>query len=350
MDSTPSDEPFHSETSEAPASAGLCFTGAGREFFGIWIANLLLTLVTFGLYYPWARVRVKRFFYERTLLDDESFDYLADPKKIFRSYVIVVLFVVAVSFLETVYPIASMVAWIGVVAAAPWLIVKALRFNARNSAYRGIRFRFDGEVKESYIVFLLGPVLSALSLGLAFPYFLYRQIRYVVSGHAIGGERIDMEASVKAFYKVCAVAVGLGLLGYGALASGIVWSVLGGPSDMAVIFGVLVGAPLLLVAFSYYRASLFNLQWSATVFRRARFRSSVPVRAFLKLALKNAFLILITFGLYYPVARVRVASLLLSHMAFESAEVLASVKGLRSEMEESALGEATDALLDFDIG
>ena len=39
------------------------FTGSGSEYFRIWIVNLLLTLVTLGLYYPWAKVRRLRYFY-----------------------------------------------------------------------------------------------------------------------------------------------------------------------------------------------------------------------------------------------------------------------------------------------
>jgi hypothetical protein len=44
------------------------FTGSGSEYFRIWIVNLLLTLVTFGIYYPWAKVRRLRYFYGNTLV------------------------------------------------------------------------------------------------------------------------------------------------------------------------------------------------------------------------------------------------------------------------------------------
>eukprot|EP01031_Cornospumella_fuschlensis_P012127 gene12127-14827_t len=31
------------------------FTGSGSEYFRIWVVNLLLLLVTVGIYYPWAK-------------------------------------------------------------------------------------------------------------------------------------------------------------------------------------------------------------------------------------------------------------------------------------------------------
>ena len=36
------------------------FTGSGFEYFRIWIVNVLLTIVTFGIYSAWAKVRTLR--------------------------------------------------------------------------------------------------------------------------------------------------------------------------------------------------------------------------------------------------------------------------------------------------
>ena len=36
------------------------FTGTTREYFGIWIVNVLLTFVTLGVYSAWAKVRRQR--------------------------------------------------------------------------------------------------------------------------------------------------------------------------------------------------------------------------------------------------------------------------------------------------
>jgi uncharacterized membrane protein YjgN (DUF898 family) len=39
------------------------FTGSGSAYFRIWVVNLLLTVVTLGLYHPWAKVRKLQYFY-----------------------------------------------------------------------------------------------------------------------------------------------------------------------------------------------------------------------------------------------------------------------------------------------
>ena len=36
------------------------FTGSGGEYFRIWIVNVALTVLTFGIYGAWAKVRTRR--------------------------------------------------------------------------------------------------------------------------------------------------------------------------------------------------------------------------------------------------------------------------------------------------
>ena len=45
------------------------FRGDAREYFRIWAVNLCLTLLTFGIFSAWAKVRKKRYFYSNTVLD-----------------------------------------------------------------------------------------------------------------------------------------------------------------------------------------------------------------------------------------------------------------------------------------
>ena len=53
------------------------FRGNGGEYFRIWIVNLLLTIVTLGIYSAWAKVRRLRYFYGNTYLDGHPFEFQA---------------------------------------------------------------------------------------------------------------------------------------------------------------------------------------------------------------------------------------------------------------------------------
>jgi uncharacterized membrane protein YjgN (DUF898 family) len=62
----------------------LSFHGSGREYFRIWIVNLLLSIVTLGIYSAWAKVRRLNYFYRNTRLAGASFDYHASPIAILK--------------------------------------------------------------------------------------------------------------------------------------------------------------------------------------------------------------------------------------------------------------------------
>ena len=74
------------------------FRGSASEFFGIWITNLLLSIVTLGIYSAWAKVRVKKYFYQNTYVAGRNFDYHATGGQIFIGRPIVVAGLVAYSF------------------------------------------------------------------------------------------------------------------------------------------------------------------------------------------------------------------------------------------------------------
>src|SRR5690606_19467483 len=71
----------------APPGAGgrlrpIVFTGSGGEYFRIWIVNLLLSILSLGIYSAWAKVRRQRYFHRNTRLAGSAFDYHARPAAI----------------------------------------------------------------------------------------------------------------------------------------------------------------------------------------------------------------------------------------------------------------------------
>jgi uncharacterized membrane protein YjgN (DUF898 family) len=139
---------------EAPRQLGFRFTGSASEYFRIWIVNTLLTVVTLGVYSAWAKIRNKQYFYGNTWLDGSNFEYLAKPLPILKGRLIAAaafgLLFGSQHYNRTLYFVL-----IGLyVLATPWVLVKALAFNARNSAYRNLRFAFVGRTGEAFGVYL----------------------------------------------------------------------------------------------------------------------------------------------------------------------------------------------------
>src|SRR5690349_15587002 len=72
----------------APPLEPFEFRGRAGEYFGIWIVNLFLTIVTLGIYSAWAKVRKKRYFYGNTWLAGSNFEYHGRPLAILKGRLI----------------------------------------------------------------------------------------------------------------------------------------------------------------------------------------------------------------------------------------------------------------------
>lgn len=110
------------------------FRGSAREYFKIWIVNLCLTLLTFGIFSAWAKVRKKRYLYSHTVLDGTSFQYLGMPIPILKGRIIAaagfLIYWLSRNFFTSLLPFILAVGLV----AAPWVLIRSAAFNARYSA------------------------------------------------------------------------------------------------------------------------------------------------------------------------------------------------------------------------
>ena len=178
------------------------FTGKTGEYFGIWIVNLLLIIITLGIYSAWAKVRTHRYFYGNTLLDGSPFDYLASPIAILKGWAIAVAVLIVYNILVNVFPLTSLLLVPLMLIALPWIIVRAMRFRAHNSAWRNIRFGFKKAYAEAAKVFILFSILIIFTLGLFLPYYIYATNRFVVANSGFGATAFSFHATAKDFYKI----------------------------------------------------------------------------------------------------------------------------------------------------
>jgi uncharacterized membrane protein YjgN (DUF898 family) len=178
------------------------FNGTAREYFGIWIVNLLLSLITLGIYSAWAKVRRKKYFYNNTLIANVGFDYHANPIGILKGRIIAFIFFLGYAFSQNIHPYLPATFMLVFFIALPWLVIRATVFNARNTSHRGLRFDFDGTLSQAVKTFILFPLLTVFSLGLAAPYASWQKNKFLMNSHKFGTSHFDMQAKIKAFYLV----------------------------------------------------------------------------------------------------------------------------------------------------
>ncbi|MFQ5546432.1 MAG: YjgN family protein, partial [Acidiferrobacterales bacterium] len=183
------------------------FTGKASEYFKIWVVNILLTILTLGIYSAWAKVRRKRYFYGNTLLQGSPFEYLAEPMQILKgrliAFGIFVIYAIVNNFLPLVAGLLALV-FLGLF---PWLVIKAHMFNARYSSYRNIRFDFRANYGKALAVHIGLPILSILTLGLAYPAYMYHRSRFLVAHSGYGTAPFSFSATAGNFYIVYLKAI-----------------------------------------------------------------------------------------------------------------------------------------------
>ena len=329
----------HGEPATARRELGFEFHGEGFEFFRIWIVNILLSIVTLGIYSAWAKVRTQRYFYGNTQLDGSSFDYLADPLKILKGRVIAFACLMIYSAAGEISVLLGMLMGLLFLAALPWILVRGLSFRNSNSAWRGVRFGFDASYGEAAMTFLVWPLLGVLTLGILMPLALHKQQRFIAGNSRYGTSRFALDVGARPFYMIflviLAISVGLGIVG--AVLQGLI------PSLVPV-----VAAVGYLLMFAFFNVRFTNLVYGNLVLGDNRLAARYELGSFAVLMLVNMLGLVLTLGLFYPWAKVRTARYAAEHMALLACDDLDGFVAARRE-EVSSLGGELGDLFDVEL-
>jgi uncharacterized membrane protein YjgN (DUF898 family) len=342
------------------------FEGSGGEYFKIWIVNLALSIVTLGIFSAWAKVRSKRYFYGNTYIGAHSFDYHADPIRILIGRAIAVVALISYSLASTFAPVLGVVIAIGFFFAMPWLVNAALRFNARNTSYRNIRFDFTGTYPDAFGVYILWSLLVVVTLGTTNPLARRARVQYNINNHTFGGRYFDAQLPGKDMYfiylKAWGMATALIFLLF-VIATQIAMQeqlseirrAVGekaadgtSPAYMAIILILYIFGFVFLT--TYVGTKVLNLALNHTsLSTRYKFDATMSAWRMVGLALGNLFLVVVSLGLYYPWARVRVVQYMTSNIAVTGG---ADIEGFTSDLVlgQGAIGEEVANFFDVDIG
>ncbi|WP_034297167.1 YjgN family protein [Herbaspirillum sp. RV1423] len=333
----------------APATEAFSFSGRGSEYFRIWIVNLLLSVVTFGIYSAWAKVRRLRYFYDNTTVAGTSFEYHGNPVAILKGRIIAVVLLFGYQFAFKLNPIVGVMTLIVFAIAVPWLIWRSLQFKLYNSSYRGIRFGFRGNARSAYKVYLLLPVLTLFTLYLLTPFTHQRIKRFQHNESRFGASHFSFDGSVGDFYKTYLIGFGIYIAGliiiiasFGGLAMIILRS---GFAYMQVFFALYVWSFLM---YPLFLTLLQNLIWNHTRLDQHRFRSEMRWPRMMFIALTNIIGIIVTLGLFTPFAQIRALRYRIESMSLQPAGNLDEFVA-DNEAHGSATGEGMTDLLDFDL-
>jgi uncharacterized membrane protein YjgN (DUF898 family) len=335
------------------------FSGSAGEFFRIWIVNLCLSVVTLGLYTPWAKVRTRRYLYANLELDGSPFHYDADPVRILIGRLIVAAALIAYSLSELLSPVAAGILFVIYALVFPLAVVRSVAFHHRHSLYRNIRFRFFAHYREAFHVLIVGPLLIALSLGLAYPWWRGRRHAFVVRNSHYGTSAFTFDWRASPYYAVWVQAALLWLLTACVIAVGMYFLTSdrlpllkeGDGFAHLIAFGWILALVPLLLTYGLVQAGMTNLLYGQAQLGAMRFRSTLGAWPLTGLYVSNAIAIVLSIGLLMPWARVRMMRHRAQHLALlagsDLSEFVQSVEA--ASKLDGAASEAAEAF-DFDLG
>ncbi|MBM7073282.1 DUF898 domain-containing protein [Shewanella sp. 202IG2-18] len=336
------------------------FTGKSGEFFKIWIVNILLTILTLGIYSAWAKVRTNQYLHGHTKLEGHSFKYLATPLQILKGRILAVIVFLLFSFLSTVNPLFSVLLTLLLLCATPWLIVQGLKFSMRMTAYRNIRFSFEGKIGDVVVNFIVLPILSVFTLYLILPWVFQRMDKFIFDNITYGGKKFNLKTDVGQYFVAALTALAFVIIAIIAIAvvGGVAaFQMVGlgeseeiGTAAIMAIFGLYaVMFALYFVAFAIYRAMILkHITDSLEIESIATFSTDMKVVDYIFLSITNSLMLIASFGLAYPITVVRKNRFIASHLSVELTEdadkLVNTVDG-----KDAAFGEEAAGLFDADL-
>lgn len=342
------------------------FSGTTREYFGIWIVNVLLTIVTLGIYSAWAKVRRQRYFYGNTSLAGASFDYHARPVQILVGRIIVLVFLVAYNLALNFVPVVGGIIGVAFLFALPWFVARGLRFNARVTSYRNVRFDFTGTYWGAFQAYILGGALVYGTAGILAPLASQWMWNYSLGKLRYGDRPVQCDPRLDKLYRqwwlpafvlMGGTIVYIAVIVFFAFAFASTFDGLDPESEEAIytIIGLIYAAliPFLLLyalAGLLYSAGTRNVAFNETVIDgRHALASSIHRGRYAWIAVTNLLATIGSLGLARPWAAIRMAKYLATVTALDATS---SLEEYFSSVKDSgaAVGSEYMDVEGFDFG
>lgn len=361
--------------SAVPETRGLmrCHADAW-ELFGIYLMNLVLMVLTLGIYRFWAKTRIRRFLWGNVEILGDRLEYTGTGKEMFLGFLVVFFLILmplfgGLAFLdqalagehEELRAGLGLVQIIAIVFLVGVALFRARRYRLTRTHWRGIYGGQTGSSVKYGLMGLASYVLVAPTLGLAWPACSVWLTRYEMNNTWIGDEQPEFNPSVKKLYRlfmvpwlIGATSMGLFMFAIFSVLGDLGTSLEGGanpdPEATAAAAGFVAVAYLLMIpamlAILWYRGKAYSHFIASTRFHGHGLSSAITGMGFMWLTISNMLLIVFTLGLGVPFTYKRVLTFVERKVGLVGDGDFSAL--LQSTQEKPTRGEGlADA---FDIG
>jgi uncharacterized membrane protein YjgN (DUF898 family) len=162
------------------------FLGARAAYWRLLSRGAGLLMVTLGIYRFWLATDVRRFLWANTEIDGEALEYTGTAIELLLGFLVAVAilipvyagFFLAALDLGTYGRLSGMAAFAGLGVLGQYAVYRARRYRLTRTIYRGLRFHQEGSAWTYAARAACWWILTALTLGLAYPFQLASLERY----------------------------------------------------------------------------------------------------------------------------------------------------------------------------
>lgn len=185
----------------------LKFVGKGVDLLVLMIKNALLTFITLGIYYSWAKVDVIKFFYSNSDLNGSRFRFHGTGKELFFGTLKAIGIMLAAMLVfgllmfgaqqvheVLVFPLVIML-YVGIYFFLGYAYYSSKRYRFSRTSYREIRFRLDGNKYEFAIGFLKSLLATFVSLGFLGGYLNHFVMNFMYNKLSFGSAKFSYTGS-----------------------------------------------------------------------------------------------------------------------------------------------------------
>jgi uncharacterized membrane protein YjgN (DUF898 family) len=320
--------------SAAPAPGGTSgarrarFMGSGAALFGIHVVNVLLTLLTLGVYFFWAKVKVRAYLYSETEFEGDRFAYHGTGREMFVGFLkALVFFFIPITLLSMgpelagaplpVRYAASMLSYFLASFFVPMAMIGARRYRLSRTSWRGIRFSLRAKSWDFVRLWSWNTFLVAFTFGLFYPIYITRRQEFLTRHMWFGSQRFGFDGRGRDLF----------------------WPFVG----MVVLFPFTLG-----LSWFGFAAKKARYIAAHTTFGGARFVSTVRALPLAWLTLSNFLGLVVTLGIAWPWLSVRSLRFAYANLSVTGPLGLETVT--QQAQTVTATGEGLAGFLNADLG
>ncbi len=312
----------------APRTQALTYDGRVGEIYGIFLLNILFTILTLGIWRFWAITRYRRYFWSRMSFAGERFEYTGTGGELFVGFLLAGLMLIgaavitgllsfALSFVSQVLAVVPVILLYGfVIVLGAGAVFSAQRYRLTRTLWSGIRGGMSGSVFGygfRAVLYTLAALATAMQL---LPWSRIRLAELRINASNFGSARFSFHGRAMHVYLAFLLTLIATVALFAVIATG-VWSILrrmlaGGvnldaaldamsPAAAYVVFIGLALFSILSTLVSCWYVALFERHVVGnSALGPMRFSSSVTGVGLFGLVAGNMLIALFTLGLGFP--------------------------------------------------